>query len=74
MRAEGVAFDEGFRALHIGRAAARFRRGGDLDEAKRAHEGVVILHHPVLLETQDDIEAVVGAVRKIQRWAARLAD
>src|SRR5262249_2151240 len=47
LRAEGVAFDEGFRALHVGRAARRFRRAGELTEAERLHRDCVVLHHPV---------------------------
>ena len=37
--AEGVALDEGFSALHIGRSPRRFRAVGDLAEAERAHRG-----------------------------------
>ncbi len=36
VRAEGVALDEGFRALHVGRSPERFRRVGSLAEAERA--------------------------------------
>ena len=49
LQAEGMAFDEGFRALHAGRSPNRFRRAGDLAEADRAHRGAVVLHHPILL-------------------------
>jgi perosamine synthetase len=48
LRAEGVAFDEGFRALHVGRGASRYRAASSLTEAERAHHSVVMLHHPVL--------------------------
>jgi dTDP-4-amino-4,6-dideoxygalactose transaminase len=65
LRAEGVAFDEGFRALHVGRSPSRFRRGGDLSEADRAHRGAVVLHHPVLLGSEADVSDVAAAVRKI---------
>jgi dTDP-4-amino-4,6-dideoxygalactose transaminase len=74
VRAEGVAFDEGFRALHVGRSPGRFRRAGDLAEADRAHRGAVVLHHPVLLGTQEDVEEVALAVRKVYAHADRLAD
>jgi dTDP-4-amino-4,6-dideoxygalactose transaminase len=73
LRAEGVAFDEGFRALHVGRSPSRFRRGGDLPEAERAHRGAVILHHPVLLGSEADVSGVVAAVRKTYANARRLA-
>ena len=72
LRAEGIAFDEGFRALHVGRSPTRFRRAGELSEADRAHGGTVVLHHPVLLGLEEDVEQVARAVRKIQVNAERL--
>ncbi len=65
LRAEGMAFDEGFRALHAGRSPSRFRRAGDLAEADRAHRGAVVLHHPILLGSAADVSDVAAAVRKI---------
>ena len=65
LQAEGIAFDEGFRALHAGRSPSRFRRGGDLAEADRAHRGAVVLHHPILLGSEADVSDVAAAVRKI---------
>jgi dTDP-4-amino-4,6-dideoxygalactose transaminase len=72
LRAEGVAFDAGFRALHVGRAASRFRAGGPLLNATAAGTSVVILHHPVLSLGNAAIDAVADAVRKTYRNAARL--
>ena len=72
VRAEGVAFDAGFRAVHVGRSAGRFRRGGDLPEAERAHRGCVALHHPVLLATAAEVAEVARAVRKVYLNADRL--
>ncbi len=71
-RAEGIAFDEGFRALHVGRSPSRFRRAADLTEAERAHAGAVVLHHPVLLLSEEGVEQVARAVRKIQAHAQML--
>jgi dTDP-4-amino-4,6-dideoxygalactose transaminase len=71
-RAEGVAFDEGFAALHVGRSPTRFRRAGDLTEAERAHRETVVLHHPVLLGSGEDVEQVAHAVKKIRAHAERL--
>ena len=73
VRAEGVAVNEGFRALHVGRSPRRFRQAGRLDEAERAHSAAVVLHHPVLLGGAEDVEEVVTAIRKVQANAARLA-
>jgi dTDP-4-amino-4,6-dideoxygalactose transaminase len=72
IRAEGIAFDEGFRALHIGRSPSRFRQVGELAEAKRAHHGTLVLHHPVLLGSPAEIDEVALAVQKIYANAARL--
>lgn len=72
LRAEGIAMDEGFRALHVGRSASRFRQPGPLLEAERAHQGVLILHHPVLLGSPADLEQVALAFRKVYANADRL--
>lgn len=72
LRAEGIAFDEGFRGLHVGRSGSRFRATGSLDEATRAAGGAVILHHPVLLEGTTALEEIAHAVSKIQAHAEEL--
>lgn len=54
-RARGAALDEGFRALHVGRAPSRFRAAGPLDNATRAHRTTLVLHHPVLLAGDEAI-------------------
>jgi dTDP-4-amino-4,6-dideoxygalactose transaminase len=69
LRAEGIALDEGFRALHVGRSPKRFRAAGALTEAERAHAGAVVLHHPVLLGEPGEVDEVAAAVQKIHRWA-----
>jgi dTDP-4-amino-4,6-dideoxygalactose transaminase len=73
VRAEGVAMDEGFRSLHVGRAPSRFRAAGSLAEADRAHSGTVVLHHPVLLGPRSGIEEVAQAVAKVHANVERLA-
>jgi dTDP-4-amino-4,6-dideoxygalactose transaminase len=72
VRAEGVAVDEGFRALHVGRSPSRWGSGGPLAEAERAGAGAVVLHHPVLLGGEREIEEVAAAVRKVHAHAALL--
>jgi dTDP-4-amino-4,6-dideoxygalactose transaminase len=72
MQAEGVALDEGFRALHVGRSPSRFRRAGPLTVAERAHEGALVLHHPVLLGDAADIEQIARALHKVRAHADRL--
>ena len=71
-RAEGIAFDEGFRSLHVSRSANRFRQAGALAHAERAHEGTVVLHHPVLLASPEEVEQVWLAVEKIGLHAEAL--
>ncbi len=73
MRAEGIALDEGFRSLHVGRSPSRFCQAGELNEAGKAHDGAVVLHHPVLIGTPDDIGEIIGAARKVQLCADLLA-
>jgi len=72
MGAEGIALDEGFRASHVGRSPTRFRCVGEHSESERAHGGTLILHHPVLLGTQADVNEVVQAFRKVYVNADRL--
>jgi dTDP-4-amino-4,6-dideoxygalactose transaminase len=72
MRAEGVAMDEGFRALHMSRSPTRLRCAGQLAEAERAHDNAVVLHHPILLGTIGDIDAIAQSVRKVYANAERI--
>jgi dTDP-4-amino-4,6-dideoxygalactose transaminase len=71
LRAEGIAFDVGFRALHVGRSPSRFLAAGDLTHAADAHERCVILHHPVLSGTAADVRQVAEAVAKVYRYRDR---
>jgi dTDP-4-amino-4,6-dideoxygalactose transaminase len=72
LRAEGIAFDPGFRALHVGRAPARYRAAGPLPNAEAAGRTVVGLHHPVLALGPAEVDQVAAAIRKTYRNAARL--
>jgi dTDP-4-amino-4,6-dideoxygalactose transaminase len=69
MRAEGIALDAGFRALHLSHARRRFRGAGELTQAGRADEAALVLHHPVLLEDAAAIEQIARAVEKIRTHA-----
>ena len=72
MRAEGIALDEGFRALHAGRSPDRWRASGSLDETMHAHAGMIVLHHPILLGDAADIEQIVQAFERVHFHADRL--
>jgi perosamine synthetase len=65
LRAEGIAFDAGFKSLHIGRSPSRFQSVGTLIHASAAHERCILLHHPVLGGTSDDVQQVADAVVKV---------
>jgi perosamine synthetase len=64
IRAEGVALDSGFRGFGR-RSASRCRRADDLAEVRRASEGTLVLHHPVLLEPDETLDCVALAIRKV---------
>jgi perosamine synthetase len=72
LRAEGIAMDEGFRALHLGRSPNRWRSAGPLTQAERAHQGAIVLHHPILLSSDSEMMEVVRAVGKIHEHVRRL--
>jgi len=74
LRAEGVAFDIGFKALHVGRSPTRFRAAGSLDHATAAHERCVVLHHPVLSLSHAEVAQVAEAVAKTYRCRDALAE
>jgi perosamine synthetase len=66
LRAEGIAFDAGFRGLHRIHASRRFRAADDLTEASRADAAMVALYHPVLLEGESAIDEIVTATQKVR--------
>lgn len=74
VRAEGIALDAGFRALHKTHAAKRFRTIGELANATRADGSVLTLHHPVLLGSEGDLAQVVSVIERVGRHAAALRD
>lgn len=63
-RAEGVALDVGWSALHVGRSPRRYRAGGELTHAKLAHDQIVTLYHPILLGTDADMAGVARVLRR----------
>ena len=71
LRAEGVAFDPGFKGLHVGRSPSRFRAAGELLHAADAHDRCVTLHHPILSCATADVRQVAEAVAKVYRYRDR---
>ncbi len=64
-RAAGIPFDPGFRALHQTHTRSRFRAIGDLPNATRSDNSVLVLHHPVLLADADVLHRIVEMIRYI---------
>jgi perosamine synthetase len=69
IRAEGIAIDPGFRSLHKSHGRNRFTTLGDLPEADRADDNVLVLHHPVLLESDDTLDQIRQAVDRVTTHA-----
>jgi dTDP-4-amino-4,6-dideoxygalactose transaminase len=72
VRAEGVALDAGFRALHMTHSTRRFRSADYLRNASLIDERILTLHHPVLLGTEHDLQEVISAIEKVHRHAAAI--
>lgn len=71
IQAEGVAMDAGFRGF-TRRGAKRCRRVGNLTHSSRAAEQTVLLHHPVLLGSDSELELVATAIHKVLNAFAEL--
>lgn len=65
-QAVGVAIDSGFRGF-THRGSKRCRRAGSLDNSTRAASELVVLHHPVLLESAETIEQLAMMLREATR-------
>jgi dTDP-4-amino-4,6-dideoxygalactose transaminase len=69
VRAEGIALDPGFRALHKTHSSRRYRAIGEMPQATRADAGALTLHHPILLGGEEDLEEIARAIHKVQEFA-----
>ena len=69
LRAEGIAFDLGFRGLHLIHASRRFRTAGELTQASRADAEMLTLHHPVLITGNEAVDEVAAAIEKVRTWS-----
>ena len=70
VQAAGLALDEGFRGF-ARRTSTRCRVVGNLPNAKLAAAGTVLLHHPILLGTDEAIERAAQAFIRAARTLAR---
>ena len=73
MRAEGIAMDPGLRGLHLIHSRRRYCAAGELGMASDTDAHIVTLHHPILLQTDQDIDCIPRAVERIRRHAALIA-
>ncbi len=74
MRAEGMALDPGFRALHLTHSQRRYEAIGELPRATRADAEVLTLHHPLLLEGEPAVTEFLTALEKIRQHAKALRE
>tara|TARA_R110002095_G_scaffold34106_2_gene32620 strand:- start:4589 stop:5782 length:1194 start_codon:yes stop_codon:yes gene_type:complete len=69
MQAEGIALYPGFRALHAIHSRKRFKQVNELPVATACDQSLVVLHHPILLTNQKNMERIARAVSRIQHHA-----
>ncbi|MGD9721522.1 MAG: DegT/DnrJ/EryC1/StrS family aminotransferase [Pirellulales bacterium] len=64
LQAEGAPIDRGFRGF-AGRSARRCRKVGALPHSRRAAQTTLLLHHPILLEPPERMDALAQAIGKV---------
>ncbi|QDV48753.1 L-glutamine:scyllo-inosose aminotransferase [Gimesia fumaroli] len=69
MQAEGIAFYPGFRALHTIHSKRRFKKMDALPVATACDQNLVVLHHPILLTGQKQMDQIAKAVLRIHQHA-----
>lgn len=67
IQSEGLAISSGFRSLHRIHSRRRFRASGELPIADQVDDNVLTLHHPILLQTDDQ------TVQRVQEALTRVA-
>ena len=65
LRAQGVAMDPAFAALHRTHSQRRFRAIGDLPNATALHDTMMTLHHPVLLSDVEEISRLAAVLNAV---------
>lgn len=74
IRAEGIAIDPGFRSLHRSHSQRRFQASGPLPHADEADDGVLVLHHPILLEAAEVLDEVSAAIQRVRQHARPIGE
>ncbi len=70
LQAEGVQTGSGFRGF-VRRTARRCRKVGELPHSQRAVNTTLLLHHPILLESDERLDALAAALAKVARAFSR---
>ncbi len=63
-QAEGVPLDAGFRGFVL-RSARRCRTSGELLQSREAAQRMMVLHHPILMESSEVIDSIAQGLRKV---------
>ena len=64
MQAEGLAIDSGFRGF-TRRSERRCRKVGELPNSQRAADRTLLLHHPLLLQTENTIDLAAKTICQV---------
>lgn len=67
IQAEGVAMDIGFRGF-AKRSTRRCRHAGSLANAAWAAENTMLLHHPILLSEDEQIDRLTNAIERCHKY------
>ena len=73
MQSEGIALYPGFRALHAIHSKRRFRQIDELPVATACDQNLVVLHHPILLTDQNNMDLIASAVTRIHQYAEEIS-
>lgn len=64
LQAQGIAIDSGFRGF-AKRSGNRCRVVGDLPNSQSAAAATLLLHHPILLESTEQVDLLAETLRKV---------
>ena len=64
---EGIMLAEGFRGF-AKRSARRCRNVGDLKHSRSAAEQTMLLHHPILLSDDSDIDRLIETLGRAEKY------
>ncbi|MBL8819116.1 MAG: aminotransferase class V-fold PLP-dependent enzyme [Planctomyces sp.] len=65
MRQRMIPLDPAFPALHLTHSRRRFRIASELSGAEQLHQQLMVMHHPVLLESSERLDAMAAEIVQI---------